>query len=1077
MSLNPEQKAAVERTGQDICVVAGPGTGKTRVLIERFAWLVRERGIAPGQILALTFTEKAATEIKSRLAAEFGGDGELRQRIERADVATIDGFCTRLLRRHAIAAGVDVDFGVLEEGAAERLLRQAAVEILDELLAEEPHAVRRLMESVAVSSRSSERADDLPDALGGVYTAIRVAGKTVRELLGPPPRVERLAPVLDAVAELTGDASQWTTAPQKERLAALREWLAEAEALAPDSDARARFLVLRRLDTRLTAVPAAVKPAMRELKDALVPRVRAGLIGECYSSERELLIEVLARLERRHRELKRAEGGLDFADLEERALRLLESNGAVRESVREQYDYILMDELQDTNPLQWRIVDRIRRPERFFAVGDINQSIYGFRHAEPAAFEEYARSVDRPGQTLDRLVKNYRSRQEILDRVAWLTGGQPGLADSRLKAERAFDELRAPAVEVMIAEGSTKREAALREARWIAHQISGLIGEGLEPDKIAVLGRKMRSLVPIAEALREIGIASNTTGGRTLYETRETRDLALLLGVMGNVHDEVSLAGLLRSPLVGCSDETLLRLKMLRDGLWEGLAAACEEAPVGIAEEELERVRWITRLLWEVRERREADAPDRLVTRVLDESGYLAGLDAQGRANVERYLRMLRERYAGTGRSLAEAAQETARARSEAPEAEAPAAEAVNAVRLMSIHKSKGLEFPVVFVPAMEGGTSGRIPAICRSPSHGIGVRWVEPDGTKGAGDSGYEEVKEAEKRKRDEEEWRLLYVAMTRAESRLFLSWAQAERSRRSAWAQVVQARIESDGEGQVAHAVRGSDPEPLERSTGRSQERGPEQLDPAEVRGQEDSSVAVTEVGTFLECPRKHYLTHYLGFREEDGRRSGGEEEDAFEPYPEEESPVGGKDFGTEVHRLLAGMPVEDPDPEAVRLVEEFGKSKLAGRLRAAAVCEREFGFLMELEGVILRGQIDFWFEEDGKLVVGDYKTDRFDPGREPERLRRYELQLRLYALALERREGRLPDEAVLHFVRSGKTVPVSLDEGELEAARECVRALLRAEDRMDFPLREGERRQCCGHFGGRCPAGNTAMIGGVW
>src|SRR5438309_10623444 len=100
MSLTPEQRRAVERIGQDVCVVAGPGSGKTRVLIERFAWLVEERGVDPGRILAITFTEKAATEIKARLITRFAGRQEFREAIERAWVSTIDGFCTSLLREN-----------------------------------------------------------------------------------------------------------------------------------------------------------------------------------------------------------------------------------------------------------------------------------------------------------------------------------------------------------------------------------------------------------------------------------------------------------------------------------------------------------------------------------------------------------------------------------------------------------------------------------------------------------------------------------------------------------------------------------------------------------------------------------------------------------------------------------------------------------------------------------------------------------------------------------------------------------------------------------------------------------------
>src|SRR5579885_3505983 len=127
------QREAVERTGQDVCVVAGPGSGKTRVLIERFAWLVESRDIDPSRILAITFTEKAATEIKQRLIARFASRPDLRESIERAWVSTIHGFCARLLRENAIAAGLAPDFEVLEQSTAERLAREAAEDALESL--------------------------------------------------------------------------------------------------------------------------------------------------------------------------------------------------------------------------------------------------------------------------------------------------------------------------------------------------------------------------------------------------------------------------------------------------------------------------------------------------------------------------------------------------------------------------------------------------------------------------------------------------------------------------------------------------------------------------------------------------------------------------------------------------------------------------------------------------------------------------------------------------------------------------------------------------------------------------------
>lgn len=174
------------------------------------------------------------------------------------------------------------------------------------------------------------------------------------------------------------------------------------------------------------------------------------------------------------------------------------------------------------------------------------------------------------------------------------------------------------------------------------------------------------------------------------------------------------------------------------------------------------------------------------------------------------------------------------------------------------------------------------------------------------------------------------------------------------------------------------------------------------------------------------------------------------------------GGSGIGIEVHRLLAGETV--PDAEAQRLAGVFCESELGRRAAKASRAEREFDFAFEVEEMILRGQIDLWFEEGGETVLVDYKTDR---DTEAPRQDAHFLQLRLYALALERLNGRLPDRAVLFYLRRGEAVPVGLDEHSMRATRESVRAFREAQEKLAFPLREGGHCLRCPYFRGACPA----------
>ena len=228
-----------------------------------------------------------------------------------------------------------------------------------------------------------------------------------------------------------------------------------------------------------------------------------------------------------------------------------------------------------------------------------------------------------------------------------------------------------------------------------------------------------------------------------------------------------------------------------------------------------------------------------------------------------------------------------------------------------------------------------------------------------------------------------------------------------------------------------------------------------------QHDSQATVTSVAMFADCPRRYYLSRYLGF--EAPPRSADHANGASE--------LSAGELGRQVHALLAGAVVENPDQEAVKLAGQFGKSSPGRRVAAASAVEREFDFLMELEGIVLRGQIDLWFEENGKTILIDYKTDRVSAAEAPVRAEQYALQLRLYALAIERLTGRLPAEAYLYFLRPNTGVPVDLRPSLFDSPEAAVREFREAQEHQQFPLREGEHCRVCPHFEQLCPAHLTS------
>ena len=1077
MTLTQEQRAAVERRGQDVCVVAGPGSGKTRVLVERFRWSV-ERGVSPLRILAVTFTEKAASELKERLAGGFAGRPELREQIERAPVYTIDAFCAHLLREHSIQAGIDPRFEVLDAAAAREELAAAAEETLDGLFAEQPEGLRALLAALDL--------DDPVHGLMDVYQAMRVTALDVRQGAFHRTAASALAfpNLLHTVRWIVSERPRNFSQSQKQALAQIQEWGVRLLALEQAPVAPRHFQVLGEFDCNLSTLRRnnPIYEAAKELKRSLVPAARQALIGEYYAPQRALLFDALERLDRAYRGRKQALNALDFSDLEEFAIQLLRDNEPLRTHVRSSFDEVLMDELQDTNALQAMLIDLIRAPERFFAVGDLNQSIYGFRHADPEVFKRYRDAIRAQGWAVDELRQNHRSRPDILYAAETILRGAEGVELPELQAARPFGPKEAPSVEAIAALAHTTEEAALLEARLIARRIRELEGalkleEPAQLADMAVLVRNINALPPLESALRELGIAYVLGRGKHFYEAPEVADLVHLLRVLRNPRDEIGLAAVLRSPLVGVRHETLFRLKQFGN-LGASLDWLDRVHLAGFDTGDLERLRSFRDLLGSLRAVADDVSPDRLLARAIDAAGYQNALSSRPRANLNKLLARVREWFEGRPRPLSRLVEELESLRESDPdEPTAPPLDSSDAVRLMTIHSAKGLEFPVVFLAALHKGVAADSPPLAFSSSAGVVARWLDPVSGEPVKDLPYTIFSEELRRKAREEENRLLYVAMTRAEEHLVLSFASTERGPKN-WADKIVSALELElgsadnrpfvheprnvpGDRRFrVRVLRADRVEETPRAAPPNAPRFEEGLAQPLATGQQDARATVSSIALFHSCPRRYYLGRYLGWepppRSEVSRAVGAEVE-----------PVDASELGRQVHDLLADVPVEDPAAKAVELALSFRDSSLGQRARRAKRAEREFDFMLALEDLVVEGRIDLWFEEAGRLVLVDYKTDDVDADAAAARAEDYVLQLQLYALALQSIAGRLPDQAWLHFLRPGVALAVNVGAAEMAAARESIRAFQRAQSEMRFPTSAGAHCRRCPFYRGLCPA----------
>ncbi|HEY7388651.1 MAG TPA: UvrD-helicase domain-containing protein [Bryobacteraceae bacterium] len=1060
MSFTADQLQAIDiaHSHLDSCVTAGPGSGKTTVLVEYFRRLV-ESGVNPQRILAITFTEKAAANMREKLAAAFEDDDAIRASLERGWVSTVHGFCARLLRENAVFAGVDPDFYVADEREQWRLQQESIADALSGEFAEHPDAVRALIRGLA--SR------DFDTLALSAYDAMRGAGMTIEEVAampGPPDTAP--AELAATYAALKADPLSGCNPAQKIHV---RTICGDLERILHAATPLEALQAIEAYSGSAAKVKAGT--SARELASGLrdlLNRLRHTYITTFYRRERETLLDILRRFDRLYRERKQALGALDFGDLEEFAVRLLAENAEIRLQVERQFDHVLMDEFQDTNGQQARLLSLVRRPGNFYAVGDVNQSIYGFRHAEPQVFRDYRYSVQQASKRLIDLADNFRSRADILRAIETITGHAEGVEPRPLMASRTFAAERPVAVELMSVLGPDAESALENEARWVGRRILDLTA-GDAPFRfqdIAVLVRNSEVISQFTAAFDEAGIPYIVNRGRGFFEAREVKDLYHLLRVIANPRDEISLAAVLRSPLVHASDESLLALR-LQGNIGESLLRLADR-PEALPPEEYENLIHFRDRLREWRIRRESVSFDRLLLEAIDDCGY----PARSWTNIEKLLSQARA--AAVRMPLDEFVEIVDQFRGDdTREPEAPPEDVTDTVNIMTAHSAKGLEFPVVFVGALHKGTRNETTTLSFSRNYGLGARWRNPATREDKNDLFQHAIHEERKQRESEETNRLLYVAMTRTEEHLVLSFSGSPTRKPDHWAKAVLSQLPGIAADKPCDEIvtftspRGEEWKLRVFVTDQRPERLPlpaitemddkvEWLEPPEPSESHDANATVTGIAAFAACPRRYYLAHYLGF---EGRVAGREHNGTVG------AAASAGEFGSLVHAVLAGKPLKDLDPQAAAMAAAFQQSTLGRRAARASRIEREFDFVMSVEGMVLRGQIDVWFEEGGELVLVDYKTDGVTAIEAHQRAHEYAIQLRLYALALEQIAGRAPDRAWLHFLRPNTLIPVDLTPSLLDSPEQVVRELKEAQAKQCFPLREEEHCTRCPFFHGLC------------
>ena len=1208
--LTDQQQRAISASGVSVALSAGAGCGKTHVLTSRFLKELEpdeagrleshERRSRLGQLVAITFTERAAREMRDRIRAacqrrlqecpEGQADYwlDLVRDLDSARISTIHSFCASLLRSQAVEAGIDPRFRVLDGAQAATLLFELTDEVLRGRLAERDETALSLVTRLgldrlrAVIARLLAQRQEIDWAAWRDETPERLVERwqefwrcdTVPRLLHRIGESAAARTLLDLTLRYSPDHSTMhqrrdvlveqlpklcgagvspalscageTPAPQA-MLAAIR-------AAAMVQGVNKKHWISEAVFEQFKEAAASVRKAIDNVEKQMQFDAAAALpAAETALQAMTLAADVAEQYDGKKREL----GVLDFNDLLIHARRLLvgEAHGGLRKRLAAQIRLLLVDEFQDTDPLQVELVKALCDNEhlrgKLFLVGDFKQSIYRFRGAQPDVFRQLRREIPPEGRL--PLSLNFRSQPAILDFVNALFAEELGPDYEPLRPARP-QVGPTPAVEFLWAsdygraEGGGRRaedkvgssqpsppsafrpppsdpsplsplpsplgadmglreRLRRREADWIARRIRNMLDAGekivyqepergtgpicrngppgaahkldlspfparaVRPGDFALLFRALTNVEYYEEALRRYGIDYYLVGGHAFYAQQEIYDLLNLLRTLDSPCDEVSLAGVLRSPMFGLLDETLFWL--LRDREERDADVLDGLLPEEIEGQQRQQAEFALATLRELRAIKDRLPVAQLIQEALRRTGYDALLLAEflgerKLANLQKLVEQARSfDRAGIftlSDFITQLSEFVARQPDEPLAATNP--ESPDVVKLMSIHQSKGLEFPVVIVPDVARPRRVAGPPIAFTPQLGPALK--DPDAA-----TGYDLLMAAENDEDMAELSRLLYVAATRAADYLILSaGVEDPKQPTGPWMEMLARRFdlvsgERRGEGR---GERGEG----RAEGGKSEIRNPKseilvsvtateppiRSKPVDLRRRRDL-LKIVEKARQMAADGQGRRPRYLAPVAADAGAGGSIPFPASAATFTRQRSASGpmrltrkarpsrtwtrRGLGTLVHAVLEEVDFARPGDladlvrrlaeehlpaaeggldEPIEMLGRFLASPRAAEMAAATETHRELEFLLAWppgaaspQGRYLQGFIDCLYRgPSGPWRLVDYKTNRVTEDTLSATAGRYEMQMLVYALAAETILGSPPAELVLCFLRPG-------------------------------------------------------------
>ena len=1145
MRLTPSQQQALE-IDRHICVTAGAGSGKTTVLVDRYLKILREGNVDPQEIVAITFTEKAAAEMKERIIEELSPQEEdhgseqdnslqgFREKMSTAHISTIHAFCSRILREFPFQAGVPANFSILQGIDQKLSLQQIIRETLKDIATNlnDPHrteltrllqryggqqklvdffatminqrdVVAQLMRDIydersMVEIRESWKQGMLTEVMSLVDVAefIRCLNAVLEIAKGKKAeKAKNLTPQLEERCEQNSDSP--------EVLNLLKE-IAELITTGKDDIATASFLpksidrtgIVDEIDFLVsTAIKIKNIPTLEKQKNDKADDVQTDNEDKTdevetddaflISTTRDLLT-LYKRISTEYQTAKLSQGKLDFTDLQLRTRDLLRNNTEIRQTLIKRHKYYMVDEYQDTNELQYELVMLLTnelQSANIFIVGDPKQSIYGFRGADVRVFEKTKQKIIDDNQDSDiRLTENFRSLRDPVGFVNYFFNhlmGDGSENDFEVEYE-ALTQARPVktngAVEILLGK---QGEDSADEYTLIAQHIKNMresgatISErgknGAEGERpiaygdIAILIRSRRHLPDIENALLEADIPHLTTGGVGFYQRQEIYDIWNYLNFLNKpTENQTSLAAVLRCPAFGISDTELYEISLQEAANFWDKAQKYQIHS--------DNLRTAIATLKRHSQFAHRMPVNQLIVTIVNETGMIGTLRTgkQGEQRWSNYQKLLElarnfdgDENKPTLRDFIEFLDILIT--EEPQEGQAPIEASSGAVRIMTIHAAKGLQFPIVILPRLDRGAQiDREPFI--DEAFGIGFSPLKPDdGYRKTEPEIVAHIKNRGSAKETAEKKRLFYVGATRAQDRLILSGTLPANGKPQQMLEWLYKHLNISAEDDslslpVALEVFADNRTSLQsfplqipisraladtESTDKTSDEitpidFPEPLRKLEPTGT-SAAFSVSELANYARCPLRYQLENVLRIPV-NGQKELNQDEDETDAALRytfsrirQRSDI--EDLDTTIDEALENYPEVTAESKVgnrgslLQHVSNFINSELGETALSASSIQTNQHIHADINGHIVDGRFDRLFEDEtGNYQIINYKTD------EAQNLDTSDPEMELYSLLVHRRYPNQSTVTInLFFTEHGQSEQRHFSPAQLQEAQE--------------------------------------------